>query len=307
MARTEGVLHLFRPETEPLRYSHIMREEHIVSTRRLEEEVQRISREVSFNYVVEPSIKAIRDDALVGLKRYTNAVRSKARQIERNKSKLIQLQPEVDPTADPDGLDTKLRPTNGCGLDDNSPVSKEVEAYLHEVQYEILNHIDKMATTDTRKTNNITDNINSLFTKLKKRDDLVVVPTDKTNAVRIMKTDKYCNQVTTLLTKEAVPTTYAHLQEVKLEADNMLASVADILSQQEYNYIKSTISKHSVPTVQLLVKDHKDKDEHGDYPTRVPAKNFTAGFPHVGQRGIKAILDRNKINYSKKLSYKHQI
>ena len=123
--------------------------------------------------MVESSIKAIKDDALVGLKRYTNAVRSKARQIqiERNKSKLIQLQPEVDPTADPDGLDTKLHPTNGCGLDDNSPVSKEVEAYLHEVQYEILNHIDKMATTDTRKTNNITNNINSLFTKLKKRDD----------------------------------------------------------------------------------------------------------------------------------------
>ena len=48
-----------------------------------------------------------------------------------------------------------------------------------------------------------------------------------------MKTDKYCNQVTTLLTKEAVPTTYAHLQEVKLEADNILASVADILSQQD--------------------------------------------------------------------------
>ena len=54
--------------------------------------------------------------------------------------------------------------------------------------------------------------------------------------------------------------------------------------------------------MQLLVKDHKKKNEHGDFPTRlvVPAKNFTAGFPHVGQRGIKEILDRNKINYMKK-------
>ena len=54
--------------------------------------------------------------------------------------------------------------------------------------------------------------------------------------------------------------------------------------------------------MQLLVKDHKKKDENGDFPTRwvVPAKNFTAGFPHVDQRGIKEILDRNKIDYTKK-------
>ena len=32
----------------------------------------------------------------------------------------------------------------------------------------------------------------------------------------------------------------------------------------------------------------------------VPSKNFTSGFPHVGQRGIKEILDKNKINYSRK-------
>ena len=32
----------------------------------------------------------------------------------------------------------------------------------------------------------------------------------------------------------------------------------------------------------------------------MPAKNFTAAFPHVGQRGIKHILDKNKIDYSKK-------
>ena len=33
----------------------------------------------------------------------------------------------------------------------------------------------------------------------------------------------------------------------------------------------------------------------------VPAKNFTDGFQHVGQRGIKAILDRNNVVYKKKM------
>jgi hypothetical protein len=31
-----------------------------------------------------------------------------------------------------------------------------------------------------------------------------------------------------------------------------------------------------------------------------PAKNFTAAFAHVAQHGVKHILDKHKINYSKK-------
>ena len=52
----------------------------------------------------------------------------------------------------------------------------------------------------------------------------------------------------------------------------------------------------------LLIKDHKKPDKNGDYPSRlvVPAKNFMAGFPHVGQHGIKKILDRNSVYYSRK-------
>ena len=76
-----------------------------------------------------------------------------------------------------------------------------------------------------------------------------------------------------------------------------------ILSDQEYNYIKSTISKCAVPTIQLLIKDHKkESDENGNYFTRlvVPAKNFTAAFPHVGQQGINKIIEKNKIDYSRK-------
>jgi hypothetical protein len=76
----------------------------------------------------------------------------------------------------------------------------------------------------------------------------------------------------------------------------------DLLSINEYNYIKSTISKKSVPTVQALIKDHKKKDENGDYPSRlvVPAKNLTAGFPHVGQHGLRNILDKNMVDYERK-------
>ena len=58
----------------------------------------------------------------------------------------------------------------------------------------------------------------------------------------------------------------------------------------------------TIPTICLLIKDHKTKDATGNFLTHlvVPAKNFTAGFPHVGQRGIKVILDTNEINYTEK-------
>ena len=72
---------------------------------------------------------------------------------------------------------------------------------------------------------------------------------------------------------------------------------------QAYSPRRLTISKCAVPTIQLLIKDHKKgKEKNGNYLTRlvVPAKNFTAAFPHVGQQGIKKILDRNKIDHSRK-------
>jgi hypothetical protein len=69
-----------------------------------------------------------------------------------------------------------------------------------------------------------------------------------------------------------------------------------------YFLSKSTISKKSVPIVQALIKNHKKKDENGNYLSRlvVPAKNRTAGFPHVGQYGLRNILDKNMVDYERK-------
>ena len=46
-------------------------------------------------------------------------------------------------------------------------------------------------------------------------------------------------------------------------------------------FIEETLKSRAVPTPKLLIKDHKDKDEEGNYPMRliVLASNFTAAFP----------------------------
>jgi len=118
-----------------------------------------------------------------------------------------------------------------------------------------------------------------------------------------MDTADYIDMVEKHLAKEAIPSNYSELQKRWGQAKDLLPKFADLLSTNEINYIKSTINKRSVPTVKLLIKDHKKKnDETGRYPSRlvVPAANFTAGYPHVGQRGLKNILDKNKVDYMRK-------
>ena len=50
--------------------------------------------------------------------------------------------------------------------------------------------------------------------------------------------------------------------EVKEESFTKLEAFHDLLSESEYNYVKSTINDCNVPTVKLLNKDHKKQDEH---------------------------------------------
>ena len=55
----------------------------VVSTRQLEEEVRRLTREVSSKFTVEPSIDEVKSDLLVGLKRFADSVRRKYHAIQR--------------------------------------------------------------------------------------------------------------------------------------------------------------------------------------------------------------------------------
>ena len=173
----------------------------------------------------------------------------------------------------------------------------------YDVEKTFLDYLDDMKKKDGRKVDDITKKINNIFSKLKQRNDIVVARTDKTNSIRVMKTTTYIKLVERHLQKDAVLTDYAHLQEVHKKAIELLATINDLVGENEYKYIKSTITKRAVPTVQLLIKDHKKIDEStGEYPSRlvVPAKNYTAAYPHVGQRGIFEILRKNEVNFTER-------
>ena len=137
---------------------------------------------------------------------------------------------------------------------------------------------------------------------LQGRKDLDLVPAEKTSPVIMMATTLYSTMVARYLTEDAKLISLECIRQLKVDVITQLEKNKSIILDEEYNYIKSTINKCAVPTIQLLVKDHKKKDKSGNYPTRlvVPAKTFTAGFPYVRQHGIKKVFDKNKIDYSEK-------
>ena len=103
----------------------------VVTVLRLEEEAQRTTREISFRFVPEPSLDEAQRDALVGLKRYRNAVRPKARprQVELKLSPPPTRANDYPPNDVDEGLGTHLRPNLGNGLNnDHLPVDPPVEA-----------------------------------------------------------------------------------------------------------------------------------------------------------------------------------
>ena len=69
------------------------------------------------------------------------------------------------------------------------------------------------------------------------------------------------------------PDVYWSLRDISSQAIDLLEDISDIVSDNERNYIKECIDSKAIPTPKLLIKDHKDLDEEGNYPTRlvVPA------------------------------------
>ena len=117
-----------------------------------------------------------------------------------------------------------------------------------------------------------------------------------------MHVDEYSRQMEAHLEAngQKVPRTRA-IAAIK-SADEFLDNKTHLLSEDETAYIRQQIKSKAVPTPKLLIKDHKEKDARGNFPTRlvIPANNFVAAIDQVGYLGIKRIFDKSGINYMAK-------
>ena len=73
------------------------------------------------------------------------------------------------------------------------------------------------------------------------------------------------------------------------------------MSKNEVGHINESLKTKAIPKPKILIKDHKKLTSMGEFPIRlvIPATNYSATFEKVGYPGLKNILEKNEINYTK--------
>ena len=113
-------------------------------------------------------------DTLIGLESFRHSVRNREQFVDnKHSTNGSEDDNSTNSPAKDDGLGTNLRPTGGCGPDDNLPTSREVEAFSYEVEKDLLGRIDDTKKRDTQEGNDMTKRINNIFSKLEQRKDIV--------------------------------------------------------------------------------------------------------------------------------------
>eukprot|EP00957_Ditylum_brightwellii_P032691 2478032-Ditylum_brightwellii.AAC.1 len=84
------------------------------------------------------------------------------------------------------------------------------------------------------------------------------------------------------------------------QSETFADKIRPLLAKGEKDFLCEGIASKAIPQPQLLVKDHKDLNEDGKYPTRlvIPATIFTMTFLKIGYLGIKKVLNDNGVNYA---------
>eukprot|EP00957_Ditylum_brightwellii_P050142 3801315-Ditylum_brightwellii.AAC.1 len=135
-----------------------------------------------------------------------------------------------------------------------------------------------------------------LFKCLAENEEVVVVPTDKTNSYKVALLEDYKRWVMKHIMENAVEIQRSNIVNIHAEAEKYAKSLVGIISTSKMGFLHEGISSKEIPQPQLLIKDHKELESDGEYPTRlvIPATTFTATFSKVGYMAIQHVLDRNK-------------
>ena len=275
----------------------------------LADEVQALVAGTSGKCVPPPRWEDIASDAFIALRRFIERIRWKEffREEEKKKRGINGVLSDSesidgDPDDNPDnnkGLNTGLRPTT---LRMDAPHgTPRLELFLKDLEKGVLDQVWQHRGADSASPPTTTS-IRALQRRLRADPTSVVVPTDKTNSYQLVSLQLHVDQVQHHLQLHGKAILPARLVEVQNQAWTLLEDIKPILSPKEAQFIDQSIKSKAIPTPKLLIKDHKDPDALGHYPTRliVPASNFVSAFPKMGYLGIKRIMDANRVAYDSK-------
>jgi len=239
----------------------------------LGDEAQCLVGGTSEKFVPEPTGENILADVINGLHRFKDAVRWKAfhkcLQEEKDKENQSSTHNTTDNTQEEEeqqqthnpGLKTNLKPTK---INLAAPrADDEIEGFLQQLEQELLTQA--LDEVDAKGCNNKSHQIKSLQQKLRNHDDLVVVPTDKTNSFKTVSKSNCCKWVGKHLAKNAKEASKAKLADVKPLAQHLSHDKVELgmLSDKEESFVKQNIDSMATPSPKLLIKDHKKTAQCG--------------------------------------------
>ena len=247
----------------------------------------------SNKFVPAPQTEEILEDLLIRIKRFKNSARWK----EFWRNKIQDNTPKEPGEFHQTGYRTNLRNPN---YSPEAPKgSKELEGFLQSLERELITSMLKVKSAKKNKTSK---QIEDMMAKLRTFNEIVIVPTDKTNSYKPLDIKIYGKLVIDHLLKSGAEIKRSRLVKIHENAMELLTKLKPTMTKDEFFAVRAQIQSKSIPTPKLLVKDHKKIGADGLFPTRLlcPASNFTACFPKLGYLGIKRIFDSNKINYAKR-------
>eukprot|EP00957_Ditylum_brightwellii_P158478 12062905-Ditylum_brightwellii.AAC.1 len=118
---------------------------------------------------------------------------------------------------------------------------------------------------------------------------------------KMVETSQYWGLERKYLTKSVEEIPRSEVVELHQKRENCVEKLSRSLLKGEGAFLWEGLNSKEIPQPQLLVKDHKDPDEAGFFPTRlvIPTTNFIATFSKIGYLGIKKALDENNVSCSK--------
>eukprot|EP00957_Ditylum_brightwellii_P139737 10648905-Ditylum_brightwellii.AAC.1 len=124
--------------------------------------------------------------------------------------------------------------------------------------------------------------LDDLFMDLKKNEDKIVVPTDKTNGHQLVAMGDYIKWINDHMQKAAKPIRRVEIIKLHQDAMEFAMTLKELLNEDELGYLLENLNSRAIPESQLLIKDHK-KMKNGHYPTQlvIPATNFAATFSKI--------------------------
>ena len=200
----------------------------------------------------------------------------------------------------PEGLNTGLY----CQLKGSPDIPSDhpgVENFLAEFETILGSQIrERVLYKDKRRTSDFDKSLYEAVGALAKEEEWMLVPTDKTNGWKPVRTAEYIRWMRGHLDTACKPVSEGLLSDIFARAQQLLAEIGGMLSAGEREYLQNWVQQRLLPMPRLLIKDHKRPKADGSPATRllVPATNFTQCYAKVGYMTIRALFDARGVPYA---------